>query len=377
MIKSYSNSGISALMVIPSFAPIVGGAEKQLAGLAKSLTSINCEATVLTRLLPGTVKREDIFGVPVVRLTTTRYRVFFLLNLFYYIFMNRRKYDVIHVHTLNSPAIVSAFIGKLINVPVIVKVTRSGKGSQISRYYKTIIGRLLFSILNVFVTRFIAITQDVKKELLALGVKEKNIKQIPNGVTIQKTKPINIENQSGFVYVYVGRLIKRKRVDWLINAFSKLHLTGNDRLVIVGSGAEMDSLKILTSNLKLDEHVDFMGELRHEKVINILTASSVFVLPSDSEGMSNALLEGMACNNTVVAANIPSNCELIEDEVNGLLFSSQDELTECLIKAKKLGDLSNNIAENALRDIKEKYSFQAIAEHYKELYNYLLLHNSF
>ena len=69
-------------------------------------------------------------------------------------------------------------------------------------------------------------------------------------------------------------------------------------------------------------------------------------------------------------------CSLTGKTLN-IYFSSQDELTECLIKAKKLGDLSNNIAENALRDIKEKYSFQAIAKHYKELYNYLLLHNSF
>ena len=367
---------VKVLMVIPSFSPIVGGAEKQLEFLANSLISINHEITVVTRSFPGTLKREIIFGTFVVRLARGKFRIFFLLNLLCYIFLNSKKYDVIHVHTLNSPAIISAFAGKIANIPVIVKVTRSGKESQISRYYETRMGRLLFSALSAFVTSYIAITDDVKNELITLGVKEKSIVKIPNGVAIQDTKLIKNKNQVGFKYVYVGRLILRKRVDWLINAFSKLNLTEDNQLIIVGSGPELNNLKILTANLQLNEYVNFMGELNNNKVINVLMTSNVFVLPSDSEGMSNALLEGMACKNIVIAANIPSNRQLIKNESNGLLFTTQDELTDCLHKAKKFNELSNTMVENALIDIKEKYSFQVIAASYRKLYNRLISHKT-
>ncbi len=355
------------LMVIPSFSPLVGGAEKQVAGLAGFLGEISCKVTILTRLLPNTSKTDVIDGVPVRRLEITKYRIVFLLNIFCFIFKNRKYYDVIHVHTLNSPAIVSAFIGKLVHIPVIVKVTRSGKDCQLSRYFSSKVGRLFFYILSNLVTRFIAITDDVKNELLSIGVNPKKITLIPNGVKLPVRNSLK-KTKSGCDFVYVGRLIARKRVDLLIDAFSRANLSNNDRLIIIGSGPEMGDLIKLSTSYRLNSRVEFMGEQSHDKVLRTLLLSDVFVLPSDSEGMSNALLEGMASNNAVIAADILANRTLIENGVNGLLFSTIDDLSKCLYQLSVSRDLRMQMSKSANLSIQKNYSFKSIAKEYCDLY---------
>jgi len=359
-------------MVIPSYFPLVGGAEKQLSGLANFLEDVSCGVTILTRILPGTLKSDIVSNVPVVRLKTAKFRFVFLFNLCYFLLRNRKDFDVIHVHTLNSPAIVSVFIGRLIRTPVIIKVTRSGKGCQLFGYSSSRLGRIIFRTLSMLATRFIAITNDVREELLSLKVGPKKIVQIPNGVNFPASNLLKKDKESNCTFLYVGRLIKRKRVDWLIKAFAMSNFDGSDRLVIIGSGSEMDSLVSLSADFRLDSSIEFMGEQDHDKVMDMLLLSDVFVLPSDSEGMSNALLEGMANNNAVIAANIPANRSLIVDGVNGLLFSTIEDLSECLCKARSSNILRASLSKNASNSVRENFSFEAVAKRYKDLYNSLI-----
>ena len=363
---------LRVLMVIPSYFPLVGGAEKQVSGLANSLEKVSCKVTILTRLLPNTSEIDMVDGISVIRLKATKYRAVFLFNIFYFLLKNRKYFDIVHVHTLNSPAIVSALAGRLIHTPVVVKVTRSGEGCQLFRYSSSRLGRFVFRILSILVTRFVAITNDVKKELLSFGVQTKKIMQIPNGVELPVLNSLKKDEQSGCIFVYVGRLIDRKRVDWLINAFFEANLNKNDRLIIIGAGVKMDSLVKLTLDIGLGSRVEFMGEKNHDKVIEILLLSDVFVLPSDSEGMSNALLESMASNNAVIAANIPANKGLIVNGINGLLFSTIGDLSRCLYEVSNSDALRANLSKNANNDIRKEYSFKTISERYKDAYNSLI-----
>lgn len=370
--KHVLETKLKVLMVIPSYFPLVGGAEKQVAGLVNALGKMSCKSTIVTRLLPNTLKAEEVDGISIVRLKKTKYKYGFLLRLFYFILKNRNFFDVIHVHTLNSPAFISALSGRLIHTPVIVKVTRSGMGSQLSQLHSTKIGRLFFYSLSKLVTRFIAITDDVEKELLSLKVEKNKIVKIPNGVKLPIFKNFKKNPETACVFVYVGRLIARKRVDWLIRAFSKSNLSSNNRLVIIGNGNEMDNLKKLSRYLRQDSFVDFMGELKHEEVLKLLLHSDAFVLPSNSEGMSNSLLEAMANKLTVIASDIPANKSLIRNNFNGLLFSTINELSMCLVKVSTSSSLRIKLSQNANNDIKKNFSFELISKHYKNIYDGLL-----
>ena len=358
------NSGkLSVLMVIPSFFPVVGGAERQLMGLATSLSKKEIEVEIVTRKLSNLKSKERIDNYKVHRLSTMIPKLSFLVSLFFFILNNRHKYHLIHVHTLNSPAIVATIAGKILKIPVILKVTRSGKGTQLSRYRNSVFGRLAFSVLSG--NSFIAITDEVNKELQSFGIDNEKIKHIPNGVYIPQKVTTN--NQSLKV-TYIGRLIKRKRVDMLLEAIANIKDHRDFHLTIAGGGTEELNLRSLAKELNIKDSCSFEGELPHKDVSELLDQSDIFVLPSDSEGMSNALLEAMASNNAVIVSDITANRQLINDKQNGLLFSNLKDLEKALSLILSDNRIRINLATQARITIEEGYSFEAITNIYINLY---------
>ena len=358
------------LMIIPSFLPLIGGAEKQLLNLSMNLVRSNVSIEVVTRLLPGTKTEEHIHGFTIRRLKNYFPNIGFLISLFIFILKNKSSYDLFHIHTLNSPAILGSFLGQLLNIPVLLKVTRSGHGAQLESIENSFLKKLLFHKIKKY-SNFVAITRDVHNELSLFGVEKNKIFNIPNGVDVEEKlfKDPNTHLNNNIVKIaYVGRLIKRKRVDWLIKALSEISDKNKFELIIIGDGPEKSALKSLAASLLATEQFHFTGSIEHADAIRKLNDCEIFALPSDSEGMSNALLEAMASGLAVVAAKIPSNKELVEHEHNGLLFSNFEELKNNLESLLSDKNLTEILSENAHSSIYENFSFERISKSYLRLY---------
>ena len=102
--------------------------------------------------------------------------------------------------------------------------------------------------------------------------------------------------------------------------------------------------------------------------------ADLFVLPSRAEGMSNALLEAMTFGLPVVASDVPGNAHLIQHNVNGLLFESENP--EALAKSLSLllgqASLREKLGKEARRTIDARYSLDSVADQYIKLYRKLL-----
>jgi len=361
---------MKVLMVIPSYYPVMGGAEEQLRGLSRELVMGDAPvySTIVTRRLPGTHSNECVDKVDVVRLFAKVYPAGFLFSLLFFLFRNIRKFNVVHVHTLNSPALICVIVGVLTNTPVVLKVTRSGKNTQLSRLLMSPLRSLMASLMFRGASKIVAITRDVERELIESGVIVDKIISIPNGVKIFDTTQYN-DQLKKTTFVYVGRLIDRKRVGLLISSWKEADLSSDYELQIVGDGPLREELTNQIDCLGLSDSVKLRGKMAHNGVIEILKNSDVFVLPSDSEGMSNALLEAMACFNAVIASDIAANRELIVNEQTGVLFSN----AECL--SDRLSELGGDfekirwLAQNASDLVGEKYSFRKVSNDYKALYH--------
>ena len=293
------------LMIIPSFLPLIGGAEKQLLNLSMNLVRSNVSIEVVTRALPGTKAEEHIHGFTIRRLKNYFPNIGFLISLFIFILKNKSSYDLFHIHTLNSPAILGSFLGQLLNIPVLLKVTRSGHGAQLESIENSFLKKLLFHKIKKY-SNFVAITRDVHNELSLFGVEKNKIFNIPNGVDVEEKlfrDPNTHLNNNIVKIAYVGRLIKRKRVDWLIKALSEISDRNKFELIIIGDGPEKSALKSLAASLLAKEQFQFTGSIEHADAIRKLNDCEIFVLPSDSEGMSNALLEAMASGVPFVATD--------------------------------------------------------------------------
>ena len=353
-------------MIIPSYYPLIGGAELQLAGLSNELTNQGVRVNIVTRRLSlAHSKKENINEIPVERLFSKLYPFGFIISLALYLVKHRKFLDVIHVHTLNSPAIVAAIFGRVLLKKVLIKVTRSGTLSQISRFKGSLFGRLYLKCLIYFSSNFVAITQDVKNELLSIGVPREKIIVIPNGVKVSKALS---KSNKRIEFLFVGRLIKRKRVDLLLEAWELSGAKEKSRLTIIGDGPEKQPLVKIVNDKKLSASVRVLGEKNQIEVFSIMKQSDVFVLPSDSEGMSNSLLEAMSFGNIPLVSNIQANLDIIIDGKTGYLFDSTEMLSK-LIKEMIISDvLRGQISTNVLNAISSKYAMSIIAKQYMDFY---------
>ncbi|MFW6141316.1 MAG: glycosyltransferase family 4 protein [Candidatus Saliniplasma sp.] len=147
------------------------------------------------------------------------------------------------------------------------------------------------------------------------------------GIDTDKFEPKSSPSSSSdkVKVLYVGRLHELKGLNYLIKAFSDVKGKYSDvELLIIGSGDLKDELKELVHKERLDEHVRFIGEVEHSELIDYYQNSDIFVLPSVSEGLSNVILEAMACGLPVIATGVGGNTELVKHEKGGLIVDAKD-----------------------------------------------------
>lgn len=161
-----------------------------------------------------------------------------------------------------------------------------------------------------------------------------------------------------YVLGYVGRIEKAKGVFYLLEAFVQLlPYYSNLKLVMVGSGTDLEFAKAYCVEKGIDEKVEFTGFYSGD--INLMLKSfNLFVFPSLWEGLPYSVLEAMANSKLVLSTNVGGIPEIIEDGVNGFLVPPAN--SKLLYEQIKfiLGELKdyNNIVSNSLITIKSKFS---------------------
>lgn len=179
--------------------------------------------------------------------------------------------------------------------------------------------------------------------------------------------------QSALVIGTICVLRPEKNLSVLLNAFGTVSRDREDlRLLIAGSGPEEPKLRALAAQLNLAQKCVFHPST--PEVARILSAIDVFVLPSLSEGLSNALMEAMACGCCVVASAVGGNPELVSDGTTGLLFPTGDrvalesKLTEVIDDPVKRRSMATAGAERMARD----FSLGRSVSHMQKIYERLL-----
>lgn len=132
--------------------------------------------------------------------------------------------------------------------------------------------------------------------------------------------------------VFLGSLTKRKQPDLLIKSLKELIDGGLDiHLDLIGEGPLMNTLKRMVADLNLESNTQFFGEV--DEPYGIIAKADLMVMPSLSEGLSRAALESLYLGIPVVLRNVDGNAELIDDFKNGVLFNSDNDLTDVIGEA--------------------------------------------
>lgn len=161
-------------------------------------------------------------------------------------------------------------------------------------------------------------------------------------------------------FIYVGRLSSEKNISAMIKAFGLYHKSNPKSVLnLVGDGPERENLEKITKNIKLDDSIIFHGAVRHADVYPYLMDSDVFLISSNGEGVSVAVLEAFAAGLPVVCYKVPG---LEKQNVNGVTgIVVKEHTSEAFSNA--MSDVVGNIeyyANNCINEAK-KYDYRIIA----------------
>ena len=157
---------------------------------------------------------------------------------------------------------------------------------------------------------WIAVSESTKKKLEQLGVPPSSITIVRNGIDekLLRHKPLRKRN----LVTYLGRLVKHKHPEDLIQALSLLDPKLKWTARIAGEGELLPDLQALTRQLGLGKRVKFLGRIDDDKKILLLASTSCLVLPSMAEGWGVVLAEAAAVGTPSIAYNTPGVQEQAE-----------------------------------------------------------------
>lgn len=374
------------ILITRRYWPLVGGAERAMAGLAQSFHLMGHNVHVLTAKWESQWPTEIVHrDVKVVRLPNPKTRAWgtfrYMSNLKRWLKTHRDEFDAVLVSMLKHDAHVAIKTLGQLGKPTIVRAEGSGTTGDCA-FHKT--ARFGTRMKNTCMksSAIIAPSEKVESELLESGFARDLVHLIPNGVEIpaetdadcQKrarksladTHPILAVDPGEPLVIYTGRLDKEKGLLDLVKAWQEVAKTfPNARLWLVGEGADGQEIWNRVRELNLNYQIVLPGSF--DDVGDLLAAADAFVLPSYQEGMSLSLLEAMAAAVPVVASDIPGNSGLISSE-RGFLFPPGNvaELAKSILEALQKQRIAKKYATNARNFVAANYSLDRMAlDHFR------------
>jgi sugar transferase (PEP-CTERM/EpsH1 system associated) len=239
-----------------------------------------------------------------------------------------------------------------------------------------------------FVQRWTTVSLDLKRYLVErVGVPQPRVQHLCNGVDVQRfapgpqgPEPIPdgpFDPGRHWIVGTVGRLSPVKNQAGLIDAFALAlaalpAMRASARLVIAGDGPLRGELELRVQQAGLGDAVWFAGERRD--VPDVLRGLHLFALPSLGEGISNTILEAMACGVPVLATDVGGNPELVTPERTGLIVPAADRAAMALAlrQAFEQRATTRQWATQARREAEQRFSLDTMVEGYARLYEQAL-----
>jgi len=357
---------------IPS---ISGGIEKHVEDLAVSLAQRGHEIIVYTRPNYTDKNLKDYKGVRLISLPSIVTKNLDAISHTFFAVLDliRRDVDIVHFHAIGPSSLI--WLAKILKPRAKVVATFHcqdyfhQKWSLFARLYLRFGEYVACTAAN----RTIAVSKTLSQYVAMVYGREAIY--IPNGVNEMIKEEPEMIKQFGLLknnYILaVSRLVRHKGLHHLIKAFRNVKT--DKKLVIVGDGAFTDEyVNELKTLAKDDARIIFTGAQKGQALAELFSNATLFVQPSESEGLSIALLEAMAYGNAALVSDIPENKEAIGDRGFTFVNKSVEDLTNKLTELLSNEALVVSVAEKAKARMIKEYNWKNIADNTEMVYGELL-----
>ena len=205
------------------------------------------------------------------------------------------------------------------------------------------------------------------------------LKSSPNMVNTSNLRDQYPSFKDKKIVLFVGRLVKQKGVDYLLNAFSTLKKGMNDVvLVIIGKGDYEKKLKKLAEDLQIEKDVCFQGHVDNDLLKNYYGPSDLCVVPSITHEMVDAwafvVNEAMYYENPVIASDaVGSAFDMIKNGENGFIVPEKD--SKALYDAMKVilsnDELREKMGKRSKKIVETGFSYKNMVEGFQNAINFV------
>ena len=278
-------------------------------------------------------------------------------------------FDAIDAHYFYPDGVAAVMLGKYFNKPVVI----TARGTDINLIPQFALPRKMIMWAAARANGIVTVCQALKEEITGLGVVNKNIVALRNGVDLQRFQPTDrvaaraALGFTGFTMLSVGWLDPRKAHDIPIRALAELP---DVRQMIAGTGPELKNLQDLATQFGVADRVTFLGSIAQTALAQYYNAADMLVLASSREGWANVLLESMACGTPVIASNVWGTPEVVNAPEAGLLM---EERTPASLAASVRLLRANYPDHGATRRYAERFSWDDTTQGQLDLFQQVIL----
>ncbi len=378
------------VLMINDYKEKIGGAEQVVYYLKSLLEEKNNNVKIWTSDLDS--QKESFFSI---------------FNLKYYFklkfFLKNNHFDIFHIHKINS--ILSHSILLLLKKRVILhihdfsyvcpklgitydykicpnymkkyslhKKCMQYKERKINFFYdffKVLRLTLNRFLLKKYVDYFICPSKKLKELMQkTLKIPDDKITYLPNFIEFNENKKIDFNKINSKQFLFIGRISKEKGIDVAIkgvNHLFKKEKLRDIKLNIIGDGPELENLRKIVINLKLDENIKFLGRINNKELDQYYQESCAVLMPSVClENIPIVALESMKNKKPIIASNVGGYPDLIEQAKNGYLFEIGDyrEMAKYIKNFYNNKELSIKLGEYGFEKLKKEFNKE---EYYKKL----------
>ena len=329
------------------------------------------------RYLPATWQRLAYEGGIVPRLKKNRWLVLQIPFLFFFMFWSglrlakKYKVDIIHAHWVIPQGFIALLIKRFCSRSLRVMVTSHGAD--------------LFSLNNTFLNRLktqVFARADcvtvVSQAMRAFCQNDLGVRRIIHvrsmGIDCKNIFLDRIDHAKRSGFIFAGRLVEKKGVRYLLQAFSRLvKERPNEKLLVVGDGTDKKALIQLSQALGLEENVTFRGAVETPELADLFNQAVIAVAPSviatdgDQEGLGLVAAEALACGCITLVSDLPAIRDVHDDRFLQFRQADMESLYQALVRVLNEPAEARRRSRLLQQKVIRRFDWSQVADEYKTL----------
>lgn len=370
------------LIISHEFPPIGGGGANACYFLTKEYVELGHEVVIVTAAYKDLPTEETINGVRIIRVKAKREKEdkSTFLEMFSYLFSaykyvdrlcKKESFDVCQVFFGIPSGPIGVHLKRKYRIPYVVRFGGGDIPGAQKRF--AVVYKLLSPFIrNIWKNASALIANSEVLRERALGYESRYpVEIIPNGVDVEFFTKGNHQVNKSEIYgdsakniLFVSRLIKGKGLQHIIPRMSDIYDLTGARLTIVGDGPYREELEKLTSDTNNSNYVSFVGKKNKQELYPYYSEADLFILPSESEGMPNVVLEAMSMGLPIVMTPCGGSKELIEG--NGVI-TDIDSFVDNIVTLLRDESLRMVYGNNSEARVRELFGWRKAADAYISL----------